>query len=818
MSVPRRSAQLLKSAAARTPAARIASLDAGAAQHIPYVRHCDPWTLETRSGDLVQILKLEGKSFETEDAQELDRLKGTRNTLLRALAGGDYALWQHIVRRREQPELPGDIPPGFAAELNRKWFERLRQRHLYVNDLYLSLVRRRPAGPSGLAGRIRQAWSPGKDRAQQSLLHGQALKELHQQTENLQAKLAPYGARRLGLVDASGGHQSELLRFIVHLLTDRDRPVQLPMAAVDGFLGRTVPARGLDGYLASSTDFLGAEGFEMRGPGWSRFGAVLSIKEYAPQTWPGMLDALFTLPCEAIVTQSFAFIGRGTALESLARQARIMENIEDPALSQIDEIEQARDDLASGRLVYGSHHFSVVPMVESADELDRACNEVDKRLTELGLITVRESGGAMELARWAQLPANFPYIARPAPITSTNFAAFASLHNYAYGKPAGNHWGPAITILETVSGTPYFFNFHDGDNGNTVVVGASGTGKTALMCFLLSQALRTGARLIYFDKDRGADLFIRAIGGRYSVIRQGQPTGFNPLRLPDLPATRAMLGNLLAGLLTARGETLSAQESLLVQKAVDDTFKLPESERRLAVIAAFFPRISASGLAERLRPWHSDGQYAWLFDNPEDRLALDQSVMGFDLTEVLAEPIIRAPALYYMLQRVDRILKEGQPTIIVIDEGWAAIADPILAPLVNNWERTIRKRGGLVLFASQSPESITEAPIGKVILGQSPTHIFLPSPNTERKAFEGYNLSQRELDLILTLDKESRCFLVKHGQHSVVARLDLGGMGDEIAVLSGRQETVELLDRILAEVSEDPAVWLPVFQQRRKQQ
>ena len=816
--MPRRSAQLLKSAAARTPAARIASLDAGAAQHIPYVRHCDPWTLETRSGDLVQILKLEGKSFETEDAQELDRLKGTRNTLLRALAGGDYALWQHIVRRREQPELPGDIPPGFAAELNRKWFERLRQRHLYVNDLYLSLVRRRPAGPSGLAGRIRQAWSPGKDRAQQSLLHGQALKELHQQTENLQAKLAPYGARRLGLVDASGGHQSELLRFIVHLLTDRDRPVQLPMAAMDGFLGRTVPARGLDGYLASSTDFLGTEGFEMRGPGWSRFGAVLSIKEYAPQTWPGMLDALFTLPCEAIVTQSFAFIGRGTALESLARQARIMENIEDPALSQIDEIEQARDDLASGRLVYGSHHFSVVPMVESADELDRACNEVDKRLTELGLITVRESGGAMELARWAQLPANFPYIARPAPITSTNFAAFASLHNYAYGKPAGNHWGPAITILETVSGTPYFFNFHDGDNGNTVVVGASGTGKTALMCFLLSQALRTGARLIYFDKDRGADLFIRAIGGRYSVIRQGQPTGFNPLRLPDLPATRAMLGNLLAGLLTARGETLSAQESLLVQKAVDDTFKLPESERRLAVIAAFFPRISASGLAERLRPWHSDGQYAWLFDNPEDRLALDQSVMGFDLTEVLAEPIIRAPALYYMLQRVDRILKEGQPTIIVIDEGWAAIADPILAPLVNNWERTIRKRGGLVLFASQSPESITEAPIGKVILGQSPTHIFLPSPNTERKAFEGYNLSQRELDLILTLDKESRCFLVKHGQHSVVARLDLGGMGDEIAVLSGRQETVELLDRILAEVSEDPAVWLPVFQQRRKQQ
>jgi type IV secretion system protein VirB4 len=434
----------------------------------------------------------------------------------------------------------------------------------------------------------------------------------------------------------------------------------------------------------------------------------------------------------------------------------------------------------------------------------------------LGLITVRESGGAMELARWAQLPANFAYIARPAPISSTNFAAFASLHNYAYGKPAGNHWGPAITILETVSGTPYFFNFHDGDNGNTIVVGASGTGKTALMTFLLSQALRTGCRIIYFDKDRGADLFIRAVGGRYSVIRQGQATGFNPLRLPDSAVTRAFLSDWLSTLLTARGETLSAQEAHLVRQAVNDTFKLPDEQRRLAVIAAFIPRISLGGLMERLQPWHGEGQYAWLFDNEDDRLALDQQVMGFDLTEVLSDPIIRVPALYYMLERVDLVLAEGQPTIIVIDEGWAAIADPIMSSLVENWERTLRKRGGLVLFASQSPESITNSPVGNVIVSQSPTHIYMPNPSSKAEAFAGYPLSERELELILTLDKESRCFLIKHGGHSVVAKLDLGGMDDEIAILSGRRETTELLDKILAETGEDPAAWMPPFHQRRR--
>lgn len=808
--------RFLKAAARRTPAARVAMREAGSSEHIPYVRHADAWTLETRSGDLVQVLTLEGRSFETEDAGELDRLKATRNTLLRALAGGDYALWQHIVRRRVRPDLPHAFPSGFAADLDRKWFTRLGERKLYVNDLYLSLVRRAPRGAIGVASRLQRALSPDRDRALGARERAQALKELHQQAENLQAKLAPYGAKRLGTLETSSGVRSDPLRFVLHLLTGRDRPVALPAASLDTFVGSLIPAAPLHAYLPTSTDHLGGEAFEMRGPGWSRFGAVLSIKDYAPQTYAGMLDALFTLPCEAIVTQSFAFIGRSTALEALARQARIMENIDDPALSQIDELEEARDDLASGRLVYGSHHFSVVPLVDDSALLDRACNEVDKRLTELGLITVRESGGAMELARWAQLPGNFAYVARPAPISSQNFAAFASLHNYAYGKPGGNHWGPAITILETVSGTPYFFNFHDADIGNTIVVGASGTGKTTVMGFLLAQALRTGARIIYFDKDRGADLLIRALGGRYSIIRQGQPTGFNPLRLPDSSATRAFLTSWLGTLLTARGEKLTAAESQVVREAVDDTFKLPDAERRLAIIAAFIPRISTGGLAERTQPWHGSGQYAWLFDNDVDRLTLDQQVMGFDLTDVLRDPVIRVPALYYMLQRVDRVLAAGQPTIIVIDEGWAALADPIFSELVEDWERTIRKRGGLVMFASQSPESITRSPVGAVIVSQSPTHIFMPNPKSEPRAFEGYNLTQRELELILTLDKESRCFLIKHGNHSVIAKLDLAGMEDEVAILSGRQETVELLDRILAEVGDEPAAWLPLFHKRRK--
>ena len=101
---------------------------------------------------------------------------------------------------------------------------------------------------------------------------------------------------------------------------------------------------------------------------------------------------------------------------------------------------------------------------------------------------------------------------------------------------AHNHWGPAVSLLETTSQTAYHFNFHERDLGNfTVVVGPSGSGKTVALSFLMAQAqrVRPEPKCVFFDKDRGAEIFIRALGGRYEVLQPGEPTGFNPLALPD---------------------------------------------------------------------------------------------------------------------------------------------------------------------------------------------------------------------------------------------------------------------------------------------
>ena len=112
---------------------------------------------------------------------------------------------------------------------------------------------------------------------------------------------------------------------------------------------------------------------------------------------------------------------------------------------------------------------------------------------------------------WAQFPGNFKDIARRALVSSSNFAGLASFHNFPVGQATDNHWGQAITVLETTSAGPYYFNFHHGDLGNFTVIGPSGSGKTVVMGFLLAQAQKLKPRTVYFDKDHPSALVLPVV-------------------------------------------------------------------------------------------------------------------------------------------------------------------------------------------------------------------------------------------------------------------------------------------------------------------
>jgi type IV secretion system protein VirB4 len=777
----------------------IITREKAAGVHLPYARHIDAATIVTRDGLLLQTIRLGGLLFETADTDDLNYRTHLRDAMLQAVSSSRFAVYHHVVRRKAEVALEAKFPDAFSHKLDARWRERLATRQMFVNDLFLTIVRRPQQGQMGLMDRFRGMFPQGAtERAAALAAEKRALDGAR---EAMIASLGHYAPRLLSIRESDTGYRSEPLEFLSCLFNAEMRPIGLPHSD----LGHHLPFRRIS---------FGHEAFELGAAGIypRKFGAIVSIKDYPSQTFPGMFDELHRMPFELKVSQSFAFVDQGAALSRMNLALRRMRSAEDEALSLRGELARAKDDVAAGRAGFGEHHTTIAVHGATLDEVDSAVAEVTATLADLGIVGVREDI-ALEPAFWAQFPGNFKYIARKGLVSTSNFAGFASLHNFPVGRSHGNHWGDAVTLFETTAAGPYFFSFHHNDLGNFTVIGPSGSGKTVVLNFLLAQARKFAPRVVFFDKDRGAELFLRAMGGQYDRLRPGASSGLNPLQLEDNAENRQFLLEWL----TMLAGRVDVAETELIKDAVDANFAQSRSRRRLRYLIELFrghERPHADDLWSRMRPWWGDGERAWLFDNAEDLTDLSSSIVGFDMTAILDDPVARTPALLYFFHRVEQRL-DGTPAIIVVDEGWKALDDDVFVRRIKDWEKTIRKRNGIIGFATQSAQDALESRIASAIIEQAATQIFMINPKAKIEDYvDGFGLTHHEFDLIRSLPDNSHCFLIKHGNESVVARLNLSGEKELLTILSGREETVRIFDEITTRTGTEPEAWMDLLMER----
>jgi type IV secretion system protein VirB4 len=771
--------------------------EAHAGDRLPYARLVDESAILLRDGSLMTALHVPGLLFETEDSMALNAHAATREVMLRSTLDARFVLYHHVVRRRVSVELGGAFDDPLSAHIDRRWRDKLASGSLFVNDQFVTLVRRPARGKAGLAERVVRTWH----RKGREVLEAdpRELRSLRAAAQALAASLGDYGAQVLGDYDGpGGGRNNELLELLSAIYNGEMRPVRRPAEETD--IGRMLPYRRAS---------FGLDAMELRGSTGADFAAILSLKDYPDAASPGVLDALLRLPCEMVVSESFAPHERQTARERIDLAIRRLRSADEDAMAERADMLAARDALGQGSVSFGDHHLTVLVRERDLERLDEMTAACAAALADSGAIAVREDTN-LEPAFWGQFPGNEQYLVRRAMISTANMASFGSLHGFALGRADGNHWGDAVTLLETTSATPFFFNFHHGDLGNFSVIGPSGSGKTVAMNFLAAQAQKFSPRTILFDKDRGAELFIRGIGGRYDRIRAGEPTGFNPLALPDSAANRAFLRDWFAVLLDGEGP----EELATIAAAVDAAYANDASLRRLRHFRELLSgarRPEPGDLADRLGAWIDGGEHAWLFDNEADRLDMSNRVLGFDMTALLETPRLRTPVMMYLFHRIEERL-DGHPTMILIDEGWKALDDDVFAARIRDWLKTLRKRNALVGFATQSARDALDSKIATALVEQTATMIFMPNAKARAEDYcDGFGLTQHELSILRTLPSHSRAFLVRQPDASVVVRLDLSGAPEVLTILSGRESAVRRLDLLREAVGDDPADWYPAL-------
>ncbi len=634
----------------------------------------------------------------------------------------------------------------------------------------------------------------------------------------IEQDLAAYHPARLGLRE--GGKRdryypaplfseiAEALRLILYAAHE-------PVPLVSGPLGNSVYTdqvvfdRRIHRILPPGVD---KESYD--GPG-TRWGVIFGLREYMEKTTPAMLDEVLRLDMPLVLSQSLGFMSRARAVSALDLKRSQMKAAGDPATKQRKQLKRAANEVGGGRAVRGSHHFSLGVGADTYPELVTNAPIARTALANSGAVVVSETAGN-EAAYFAQLPGNTYWRTRPASISSRNFADLAGFGAFPSGSPEGR-WGPAMITFKTTAGTAYDFIPHEGDVGMMAIFGRTGSGKTVLLATLLAvfdQCIGDDGVTVLFDKDRGGELLVRAVGGAYLAVRAGDASGLAPLHgLRDTPADRQFLSRWIKSIILLDGlGPLPAEDHARISRGVSAIMRKPRHLRSLAGLRQYLGWRDALGAGTRLERWCRNHEEGWVFDGERDEVDISARMVGFDMTAILDDDDLVAAAAQYLLYRV-RQMMDGRRMVVALDECRAYMLHEQFQADTEDFLLTARKQNAIVILCTQEPEHLLKGTFGPTMVNQCRTQVFFPNATADENVYRGsLFLTEGEYRSIASgAMPGSRQFLLKRDSGSAVIDFDLRSLPEFIAVLSGRAKTVRFGERMR---EEHTSSWVTEFQRR----
>jgi len=716
------------------------------ADHLPWAALIAPGVVLNKDGSFQRTFAFRGPDLESATEAELVSAAARVNNVLRRFGSG-WALFFEA-ERFETSGYPESRFPDAASWLVDKERQASFEggRDHFESVYHLTLVWLPPPDTQAGAERmfVEKSGDAGRD-------WHEALASFVSETDRACDLLASFMPEIAPLSD------EETLTYLHSVISVKRHKVAVPETPLylDAILADTPLTGGLEPVLGNrhlrTVTLLGF-------PALSRPGILDTLNHQDfPYRWTTRFIALDKAEAtRALVRLRRQWFNKRKSVTALLREVlynQPVQLLDSDADNKVADADLALQALGQDYVAFGYLTTTITVTGDTPRQADERVRAVERIVNGLGFTAMRERLNAVE-AWLSSLPGHVYANVRQPLIHTLNLAHLMPLSSVWAGPEKNEHLGgPPLLLAETSGSTPFRLSTHVGDVGHMLVVGPTGAGKSVLLSLLAMQFRRyEGAAVYMFDKGWSARAAVLAMGGAHHALgiagEGGEGTlAFQPLRRIHEAAQRSWAAEWLASLLEQQKLELKPEVKDSLWSALLNLSSAPPEERTLTGLSLL---LQSNAVKSALQPYTLEGPFGSLLDAAEDKLAISP-VHCFEMEALMGAGGAVLPVLTYLFHRLEERF-DGRPTLLVIDEAWVFLDNPLFAARIREWLKVLRKKNVSVVFATQSLADIADSSIAPAIIESCPQRIFLANDRAvepqARAAYERFGLNERQIELI----------------------------------------------------------------------
>jgi type IV secretion/conjugal transfer VirB4 family ATPase len=761
--------------------------DAGSVESLVNLHaEIDARTFLTKSGDLMTVLKADAVDFECLEPAQLDHVARRFEKSLRTL-DERFRVYQYLLKR-SHPELPAKAynnPVLQQAIASRAHYLKERAARLYSLEIFFVIVYGgwRPAEDwrSRLARWATQPRTAVREALSVRTNVDGLEKGLNQATQFLAERVNSLLVQLQDVLPLTVLEGQPAFRFFRQLLNYSPEKVDAVRLKYTSFIG----FQAADSTLECHRDHLRLDDYYVH---------VLTLKQPPDHSFAHLLRELQEIPSNFIVASEWRRHDNAGMRRLIQGKRRHFHNskasflsyvtstsdasskdllIDDSAVALTGELGRCLEEIEVNGRTFGQFSMTVVLYSLDRAALQRATAECFKVFAIHDARVVEERYN--QLNAWlAVLPGNHAFNLRRLWLLDTNYADLSFLFGQRTGEVVNTHLGTEhLAVLESESGTPYFLNLHYQDVAHSIVLGATGSGKSFLLNFLITHLQKYNPLTFIFDLGGGYETLTHLFGGAYTSLRpQEQGFSINLFCLPLNPENLHFQASFCRVLIESSGYTMTAADEKDLLEQIESVYAVDPDQRRLLTLANIVNR----NLRSQLYKWVEGGPYARWFDNVSDTVTLAR-FQTFDFEGLSEYPQVLEPLLFYILHRasvsIDNPALGGAFKVFILDEAWRFFRHPVIKPYIIEALKTWRKKNAAMILATQSVDDLRQSALLDVVVESCPTKLFLANPGMDRAAYRDiFHLNEVELERIAGLIPKQQ-ILIKRPDLAKVVNLNV---------------------------------------------